>query len=183
MNWRFFLRGFVIGTAVFLGLRIYKRRKQEMLDRESLAAQLGPVVGIVDGASKKATLFEIVDGPIKKAVISDSQKWLAMVDEGDLQGSWNNLSQICKSMAPWETYQCVASNFRSKHGGVYERVLKRVWYTSDWLNSPEGDYVGVEYESRMRFDKDQVTEFTVLAYEDGKWRVVAHQFRLPPHCD
>lgn len=154
-----------------------------MLDRESLAAQLGPIVGIVDGISKKAKLFEIVDGPIKKTVILDSQKWLAMVDDGDFQGSWNDLSQICKSMVPWETYRWAAADFRSKHGGVHERVLKRVWYTSDWRHSPEGDYVGVEYESRMRFDKDQVIEYTVLAYEDGKWRVVAHQFSFPPGCD
>jgi Protein of unknown function (DUF4019) len=176
MTWRFFLRGFITGTAIVLGLGIYKRRKREMLKRESIAAQLGPVVGSVDGDGKKVTLFEIVDGPVKKAVISDSQNWLALIDGGDFQGSWDNLSQLCKSFVPWEDYRWVTANFRSKHGGVYERVLKRVWYTSEWLHSPDGDYVGVEYESKMRFDKDRVKEFTVLVYEDGKWRVVAHQF-------
>jgi hypothetical protein len=172
MRWRFFLQGLLTGTAIFLGLRIYKRHKREMLKRESASAQLGPIVGIVDGP-----LFDITDGPVKNAVISDSQEWLSMIDYGDIQGSWDNLSQLAKSLLRLEDYLQVASDFRSKHGGVYERVLKRVWYTSDWPHSPEGDYVGVEYESRMRFDKDRVIEYTVLAYEDGKWRVLAHQFR------
>jgi uncharacterized protein DUF4019 len=176
MRWRFFLQGLLTGTAIFLGLRIYKRRKREMLKRESPAAHLGPIVGSVNGP-----LFEILGGPIKKAVISDSQKWLALIDDGDFQGSWNNLSQLAKSLLRWEEYRQVAADFRSKHGGVYERVLKRVWYTSDWPHSPEGDYLGVEYESRMRFDKDRVREFTVLAYEDGEWRVLAHQFG--PLCE
>lgn len=164
MRWRFFLQGLLTGTAVFLGHRIYKRRKREMLERE--------IVGIVDGP-----LFEITDGPVKNAVITDSQEWLDLIDDGDFQGSWNNLSRLAKSFLRWENYRQVAANFRSKHGGVYERVLKRVWYTPDWPHSPEGDYVGVEYESKMRFDKDRVIEYTVLAYEDGKWRVLAHQFR------
>ena len=172
MRWRSFLQGLLIGTGIFLGLSIYKRRKREMLERESDAARLGPIVGI-----DHEPLFEIADGPVKNAVISDSQKWLALIDDGDFQGSWNNLSQLAKSFLQWEDYRRATANFRSERGGVYERVLKRVWYTPDWPHSPKGDYLGVEYESRMRFDKDRVIELTVLAYEDGKWRVLAHQFR------
>src|SRR5262245_28225547 len=146
MKRRFFLLGLLSGAAMFLGLRIYKGRKRKMLKCESTAAQSGPVVGIV--------LSEIDDEPVKNAVTSDSQKWLALIDDGDFQGSWNNLSQLAKSFLHWEDYRRVTTDFRSKHGGVDERVLKRVWHTSEWPDSPEGDYVGVEYESRMRFDED-----------------------------
>jgi hypothetical protein len=176
MRLRFFLQGLLIGASVFLGLRVYKGRKREMLERESAAAQFGSIVGIVH-----EPLFEIADGPLKNAVISDSQKWLALIDDGAIEGSWNNLSQLSKSFLHWEDYQQVTANFRSKRGGVYERVLKRVWYTPEWSHSPKGDYVGVEYESRLRFDRDRVIEFTVMAYEDGEWRVLAHQFR--PLCE
>jgi hypothetical protein len=173
MKRSFFLLGLLSGAAMFLGLRIYKGRKRETLRRESAAAESRPVVGIA--------LSEIDDGPVKDAVISDSQKWLALIDDGDFQGSWDSLSQLAKSFLRWEDYRRVTANFRSKHGGVYQRVLKRVWHTSDWPHAPEGDYVGVEYESRMRFDEDRVIEFTVLAYEDGAWKVLAHQFR--PLCE
>ena len=173
MKRSFFLLGLLSGAAMFLGLSIYKGRKRETLRRESATARSGPVVG--------TALFEIDAGPVKSAVVSGSQKWLALIDDGDFQGSWNSLSQLARSFLRWEDYRRVTANFRSEHGGVCERVLKRVWYTSDWPHSPEGDYVGVEYESRMRFDEDRVIEFTVLACEDGEWKVLAHQFR--PLCE
>jgi len=56
-------------------------------------------------------LFEIADGPVKKAVISDSQKWLALIDDGDFHESWNKLSQLCKSFLRWEDYRRGVAKF------------------------------------------------------------------------
>jgi Protein of unknown function (DUF4019) len=119
--------------------------------------------------------------------VNAAEKWLALVDAGDLGESWERTAQLFKSGISEKDFfksgiskQQWQSSLRTVQDSLGKAVLRRLKskrYTTELPWEPAAEYVVIEYQTTFDQQMNR-TEIVILMKEsDGEWRVSGYKFK------
>lgn len=130
------------------------------------------MLAVVAGPAARAYAQEATDAAQQAA--SD---WLALVDQGRYNESYDQASQSFKVAVGREEWAVKARAARARAGKLVSRKLSRATETSNPPNAARGDYVFVIYNSSFANLKSAIETVVTIRDRDGKWRVVNYMIR------
>lgn len=108
---------------------------------------------------------------VEQVALGVAQSWLAMVDSGDYEASWNQSSVLFQNTYDKQQWARIAKEIRDPIGTVVERSLRSANYSTSVPNAPEGEYVVILFDSKFSNQKSVTEAIFPMRGEDGKWRV------------
>jgi len=110
-----------------------------------------------------------------EAAKQSAQGWLALVDAGDYETSWEDAAKLLKSQITAEQWAARVEQVHSQLGTFQERSLIAARYTTSLPNVPDGEYVVAQY--RAQYGDTTVVETATLMKEDDAWRIAGYFVR------
>jgi hypothetical protein len=117
------------------------------------------------------------DQSAEEAAVAASQAWLALVDEGNYSGSWEEAAEYFKLTVTMERFQRSLTVFRGPLGKLVSRELKAKEYTRTLPGAPDGEYVVIQYETSFENKKSAVETITPMLDKDRKLRVSGYYIK------
>lgn len=109
----------------------------------------------------------------EKAAEKSAEQWLALVDAGKYDESWNQAAEFFRSHVTKDAWSQQVSAARGQTGKFKSRKLKSAQAASLLPNAPAGKYEILQYDSS--FNAGPAIETVVLMQEkDDSWRVVGY---------
>ncbi|MBL8651706.1 MAG: DUF4019 domain-containing protein [Sphingopyxis sp.] len=105
--------------------------------------------------------------PAESAAVGAARDWLALVDQGDWNGSWEATGQAFKALNTAETWARVARQVQGPLGAVKARAL----LSEETVPAPPYGYQMVKFRTDYA-NKPGAIETLSLVREGGSWRVV-----------
>lgn len=115
--------------------------------------------------------------PKQQAAISAAENFLALVDSGQYQASWEGASTLFKSQVSKETWVAQISRIRPTFGSVIQRKLKSAQNMTSAPGAPDGDYVLIMFQSSFEQKQNATETITPSLDPDGQWRVSGYFIR------
>jgi hypothetical protein len=113
----------------------------------------------------------------QKAALQSAQAWLALVDTGRYDESWDQAAQTLKDLVDKSQFATSVESARLPVGKLVSRKQKSATYTRTLPGVPEGDYVVILYNSSFENLPSAVETVTPMLDKDGKWRVSGYYLR------
>jgi len=111
-----------------------------------------------------------------KDVIEAGRKWLALVDSGQYDETWEIASPLLKSKVSKEKWNDGLQNLRKPLGKLVSRTPEKFARAHQLPGAPAGDYVIVEYTSTFENGKHP-EQLTWSLEKDDIWRVSGYFIR------
>jgi len=108
--------------------------------------------------------------PVKEAT-RVAEAWLALVDAGDYDKSWDQAAALFKQAVTREQWAGAAAAVRQPLGRKVSRKLKSAQYAETLPGAPDGQYVVIQFETVFAQKKQAVETVTPMRDADGRWRV------------
>jgi len=106
-----------------------------------------------------------------------TEAWLALVDAGKFEESYEQAADGLKSLVAKEPFVSSLEAARNPLGELKTRKLVSTRYTNKLGGAPEGEYVVVKFKSSFAHG-DELTETIVpMLDKDGKWRVSGYYIK------
>jgi hypothetical protein len=106
-----------------------------------------------------------------KLALSSAETWLSLVDEGKYAESWNEAAGYFKGAVKQEQWQEMLKAARKPLGKVISREVKSKSYRTSLPGAPDGEYVGIQFDTSFENKKSAIETVTPMKDKDGKWRV------------
>lgn len=107
----------------------------------------------------------------EKAALECAEKWLAVLDQGEYDKSWEESAGLFKEVVPVEQWRNQMKVFRGGLGKLVSRTLKSKRYTTTAPGAPDGQYVIIQYDTSFEKKATAVETITPMLDKDGTWRV------------
>lgn len=107
----------------------------------------------------------------ESAAVACAESWLALVDAGNYQESWQQAAQFFKDAAPEAEWAPMASSAREQLGKLFKRTLKFKQYATSLPGAPAGEYVVIQYLTIFENEPLVGELITPMKDSDGNWRV------------
>jgi hypothetical protein len=108
------------------------------------------------------------------AVQTAGREWLALVDRGDAQASWNAAGkkfQAAMTVAQWTE---AMKTEQPRLGAVSRRTVGPARFQTSLPGSPDGDYAQVLFSTVFANKPNGRETLTMEREADGKWRVIGY---------
>ncbi|MBU8901898.1 MAG: DUF4019 domain-containing protein, partial [Victivallales bacterium] len=105
------------------------------------------------------------------AAIKAAKSWLALLDAGRFQESWEQAAQVFKKAITKEQWAKAMAGLKKAFGKNISRKLKSRRYYTSLPGAPDGKYVVIQFKSSFENKKSAIETITPILDEDGKWRV------------
>lgn len=129
-------------------------------------------VTLLAGLSGLALLRAAAD--VNPASQRSADEWLALVDAGKYEESWNRAHSLFKAQVTKEQWVAGATDLVSRLGNLKARKLKEAVATRSLPGAPDGDYTVFTYDSSYQ-NLPAATDTLVTATDtDGTWRVTGY---------
>jgi hypothetical protein len=102
-----------------------------------------------------------------------AKEWLAVVDKGDYQSSWDQAGSIFKSRMTAQVWGIIAATARAPLGAVTSRTTLKVTTSRTMAGQPNGQYAEVQFTSAFA-TKASAVETVSLQMESGHWAVMGY---------
>jgi len=129
------------------------------------------------GADAAAAATDTVDeAAAVEAASAAALQWLAIVDGGDYEASWEAAAPALKDALAATQWAAALGQARGplEPFGDRERISAR--YTTELPNAPAGEYVVLQYRTAVSGDRT-VVETVVPMKVDGAWKVSGYFVR------
>lgn len=103
--------------------------------------------------------------------------WLALVDDGQYDKSWDEASALVKKATAKDQWIKMFTDHRQPLGTVAGRVLKDMQSMTTLPGTPPGQYVVVRYETSFEHKKSMAETVTCGIDESGQWKVTGYFVR------
>ena len=100
-----------------------------------------------------------------------AQAWLALVDAGKYDQSWDEASAMLKEKVSKEQWKDAMTRVRDPLGKSTSRKLERAQLTTKLPGAPDGVYVVIQYNGKYEKLADAIDTVIPKLEMDGKWRV------------
>lgn len=110
--------------------------------------------------------------PTKEEIaVRQAETWLAVVDSGNYEESWNLASDFFKAAVPKDQWLSSMNAFRKPLGKLIERKIINRQFTTSLPGAPDGEYVVIQFGTEFENKKESTETITPMLDSDGKWRV------------
>jgi hypothetical protein len=106
-----------------------------------------------------------------------AESWLALLDGGDYQSSWEQAAAFFKKQVTAEQWKAAATKVRIPLGAVNGRTLAGAQAATSLPGAPDGEYVVIQYKTEFAQKKNAVETITPMKDPDGVWRVSGYFVR------
>jgi hypothetical protein len=113
----------------------------------------------------------------QKAAQQAALSWLALVDSGKYDESWEHAAQMLKDLVDKSQFAASVENARLPLARLVSRKLRGATYTRTLPGAPDGEYVVLQYNSSFENLTSAVETVTPALDKDGKWRVSGYYVR------
>jgi hypothetical protein len=113
----------------------------------------------------------IADQHKKEAARTAAENWLALVDGGEYDASWQDGAGYFKRAVSEEQWTKSMTAFRRPLGKVLSRTLVSQHYTKALPGTPDGEYVVIQYQTSFERKAASIETVTPMLDTDGVWRV------------
>jgi hypothetical protein len=141
-----------------------KKRRRSMKSLVQIVLALGILGALVIVASAAEETKE-------DAAVRAADAWLALVDRGDYRESWDDAAQLFKNAITKEQWETQLQAARQPLGKLVSRKVKSTQYAESLPGAPDGEYVGIQYETSFEKKKSAIETVTPMLDPDGDWRV------------
>jgi hypothetical protein len=142
------------------------------MSRKPAAVLLLCLVGVVLFSTPAAA-----DEAMEQKAVTAAKAWLALVDSGDYEKSWNTAAEYFQNAVAQQQWQQSLTAARKPLGKVVSRQLKSTQYTTSLPDAPDGQYVVIQYETSFEHKKSAVETITPMVNANGKWRVAGYYIK------
>ena len=108
------------------------------------------------------------------AALRAAKTWLAMVDAGDYDQSWETAAEFFRNNIPKERWREVMQGVRTPLGELVTREAKEKSYETEMPGAPDGHYVVIHFSTIFENKRRSVEMVTPMMDPDGKWRVAGY---------
>ena len=108
--------------------------------------------------------------------LATALKWLAQIDAGQYDDSYNAGSDAMHAKVPENTWSEVMRALRDPWGPVVDRKQVSHIYKPDGFEGAEGEFLVITYDTSFK-KLTPATEIVVLQWQDGKWRAAGYNAR------
>jgi len=126
------------------------------------------VLGLASGAAADTK----TDAAVKAA-----ESWLALVDGGKYDASWDRAAALFKAALTKEQWRQSLTAARKPLGALDRRKLKSATYKTELPGAPDGEYVVIQFEASFAGKKNAVETVTPMKDKDGVWRVSGYYIK------
>jgi hypothetical protein len=134
-------------------------------------------VAIVAIALTLGLQTSFADSAKVRAAQEAAEEWLALVDAGDYDASWDETSSFFKSQVSKDAWRRQVAKARGPYGAVKSRKVAGSQYATELPNAPDGEYVIFQYLAAFEKKSKAVETITPMLDADGKWRVSGYYIR------
>ncbi len=134
------------------------------LVRSSLAALVLCMLGSAVMASKTQ----------EAAALKVAQAWLAVVDSGKYDESWEGAAGYFKAVLPKTRWRRIMTGGRRPLGRVLSRKLRGKAYATELPGAPDGHYVVIQFTTSFENKRTAIETVTPMLGAQGKWRVAGY---------
>ncbi len=113
----------------------------------------------------------------KEAPKVAAAQWLALVDAGDYDASWDEASSFFNSQVGKNVWRRQVAKARDPFGALKSRKVAGSQYATELPKAPDGEYVVFRYVAAYEKKVKAVETITPMLDTDGKWRVSGYYIR------
>lgn len=106
----------------------------------------------------------------------EAGRWLALVDGGQYQESWNRAAALFKQQVSAEQWLQAMTAARDPFGIMISRKLMTSTYSTSLPGAPDGEYVVLQFKTAFK-NKTQAIETVTPMLDNGRWRVSGYYVR------
>ena len=117
------------------------------------------------------------DSSVTDKAVEAAEAWLAMVDAGNAQGSWDQASALFKTSLPAKDWKEAMAAIRVPFGPVLGRKSSSAVFTTSVPGAPDGEYVVIQFDTAFANKLGAVETVTPQKEKDGTWRVSGYYIR------
>ena len=99
-----------------------------------------------------------------------AESWLALVDKGDYEASYDQASSMFKSALTQDKWVGTLKTVRSPLGKLDSRKLLHAQYTTQLPGAPDGEYVVIQYQTSFENKQEAVETVVMQREKDGQWK-------------
>ena len=111
------------------------------------------------------------DSPSAGAAQDAALTWLALIDAGNFDNSWDEAADIFQQHIAKAAWASAAANARAPLGAVLSRKLTSARHARTLPGAPDGDYVVLQFATRFEHKADATEFVTPARAKDGSWKV------------
>ena len=119
----------------------------------------------------------LADQSKEESAVSAAQAWLALVDAGKYQESWQQAAEFFKNAVDQNQWKSSMVAYRKPLGNVLSRNLMFKKYTHTLPGAPDGEYVVIQYKASFENKASAVETVTPMLDTDGIWRVSGYYIK------
>ncbi len=108
------------------------------------------------------------------AALRAARAWLAAVDAGDYDGSWNASAGYFRNAIGKEQWRQTLTGVRQPLGEVLNRELRAKTYATEVPGAPDGEYVVIQFNTTFENKRVAVETVTPMLEDDGSWLVAGY---------
>jgi hypothetical protein len=127
------------------------------------------------GACALASMRSVLAQDPRAVLAQDAARdWLAIVDRGDVAGSWQAAGERFRQALDAQRWKQALSRVRTPLGAVLRRTVLRTSFTDAFAGAPRGDYAVVQFRTSWQNKADGIEQVTLEHGTDGRWHVVGY---------
>jgi hypothetical protein len=106
-----------------------------------------------------------------------ARAWLVLVDQTSYGVSWDSAAAVFRSAIARPDWEQAVLQARAPFEPFGARKLLRSTFATSLPGAPQGEYVVLQYETRVSKDRIVVETVTPKKEPDGRWRVSGYFVR------
>lgn len=106
-----------------------------------------------------------------------AEQWLAAVDDGRYEKSWNKASEFFRNSITAEAWADAAKKFREPLGVLKSRTFRDSQKADALPGAPDGKYVILQFETSFAAKAEAVETVTFMLEKDGSWKAAGYFVR------
>lgn len=114
--------------------------------------------------------------PVKSPAVKAAEAWLALVDAGNYDKSWDTAAAAFKAQVTQAHWTQALQQVRAPQGAVKSRTFANIKYTKTVPGAPAGEYAVIQYSTAFAA-KPSVETIVMTHEQDGQWRVDGYFIR------
>jgi hypothetical protein len=111
------------------------------------------------------------------AALSAAEAWLALIDAGKYEESWDAAAPLFQLNVPKEQWAFAALGARGPLGKLVERKRAGSTWADGLPAAPDGAYVVAEFRSAFAMKASAVERVTMMRTAGGEWRTAGYFIR------